>query len=194
VAALSGEIRFQEAALEAFKYEEGLFSAERKNWPDLREAEERSRTNEECEDAFRVGWCHGASGIALTRVRSLRHVDNAQIRAEIDAGLDTTLNHGFGGNHSLCHGDLGNLEPLLQASEIVDTPRWQPHVSRVGADILKTIEENGWQCGVPFGVETPGLMTGLAGMGYGLLRLAEPSQVPAVLVLAPPVSYRESPT
>jgi lantibiotic modifying enzyme len=29
VAALSGEIRFQEAALEAFKYEEGLFSAER---------------------------------------------------------------------------------------------------------------------------------------------------------------------
>jgi lantibiotic modifying enzyme len=29
-------------------------------------------------------------------------------------------------------------------------------------------------------------MTGLAGIGYGLLRAAEPGRVPSVLVLAPP--------
>jgi lantibiotic modifying enzyme len=29
-------------------------------------------------------------------------------------------------------------------------------------------------------------MTGLAGIGYMLLRLAEPAHVPSVLVLAPP--------
>jgi lantibiotic modifying enzyme len=29
-------------------------------------------------------------------------------------------------------------------------------------------------------------MTGLAGIGYGLLRLAEPEAVPSVLILAPP--------
>jgi lantibiotic modifying enzyme len=40
--------------------------------------------------------------------------------------------------------------------------------------------------GVPLGVETPGFMTGQAGMGYELLRLAEPEKVPAALVLAPP--------
>ena len=33
---------------------------------------------------------------------------------------------------------------------------------------------------------SPGLMTGLAGMGYALLRLAEPAHVPSVLMLAPP--------
>jgi lantibiotic modifying enzyme len=32
----------------------------------------------------------------------------------------------------------------------------------------------------------PGLMVGLAGIGYGLLRLADPQRVPSVLVLAPP--------
>jgi hypothetical protein len=36
-------------------------------------------------------------------------------------------------------------------------------------------------------VETPGLMTGLAGIGYGLLRLAVPTRVPSVLVLEGPV-------
>jgi lantibiotic modifying enzyme len=39
---------------------------------------------------------------------------------------------------------------------------------------------------VPLGVETPGLMTGLAGIGYQLLRLAAPDIIPSVLVLEPP--------
>jgi lantibiotic modifying enzyme len=37
-------------------------------------------------------------------------------------------------------------------------------------------------------VEMPGLMLGLAGIGYGMLRLAEPAHVPCVLRLAPPVA------
>jgi hypothetical protein len=36
-------------------------------------------------------------------------------------------------------------------------------------------------------VETPGLMIGLAGIGYGLLRLARPNDVPSVLQLAAPM-------
>jgi hypothetical protein len=47
-------------------------------------------------------------------------------------------------------------------------------------------QEYGWVTGVPLGVETPGLMTGLAGIGYELLRLAAPERVPSVLLLAPP--------
>ncbi|HYO51923.1 hypothetical protein [Archangium sp.] len=34
--------------------------------------------------------------------------------------------------------------------------------------------------------ETPGLLMGLAGIGYGLLRLAAPERVPSVLTLAMP--------
>jgi type 2 lantibiotic biosynthesis protein LanM len=182
---LSGERRFSKVALEAFKYEESLFSPKMTNWPDLREMNDR-RQLDSGERMFMTGWCHGAPGIALTRLRALKYVDTEKIRAEIQAGLQTTLSQGFCGNHSLCHGDLGNLEPLLQASKLLGRTPWTGHVSRLSGAILQSINEDGWCCGVPLGVESPGLMTGLAGIGYGLLRLAEPSRTPAVLVLAPP--------
>ena len=72
-----------------------------------------------------TAWCHGAPGIGLARLCSLQHLDDAAIRAEIGTALQTTLAQGFGGNHSLCHGDLGNLELLLQASEMLDDPQWR---------------------------------------------------------------------
>ncbi len=100
--------------------------------------------------------------------------------------LRTTLAQGFGGNHSLCHGDLGNLELLLQASQVLPDPQWKAQTERIASAILESIDQHGWLCGVPLGVETPGLMTGLAGIGYGLLRLAEPERVPSVLTLEPP--------
>jgi lantibiotic modifying enzyme len=153
---------------------------------------ERSSQPDDDNGMFMAGWCHGAPGIALTRLRSLKYVDNAQIRNGIEAGLDTTLSRGFSGNHSLCHGDLGNLEPLLQASEVLDRTQWLAHVNRLAAAILESIHDYGWLCGVPLGVESPGLMTGLAGIGYGLLRLVEPSRVPSILVLAPPVIAKSS--
>ena len=62
-----------------------------------------------------------------------------------------------------------------------------PEADRRAALILEEIDREGWLCGVPLGVESPGLMTGLAGIGYGLLRLAEPTRVPSVLVLEPPM-------
>jgi lantibiotic modifying enzyme len=96
---------------------------------------------------------------------------------------------GFGYNHSLCHGDLGNLELLLQASQTLNDPQWKTQVDRLAAIILESIEKHGWLCGVPLKVETPGLMNGLAGIGYGLLRLAEPTQVPSILVLESPTLH-----
>ena len=106
--------------------------------------------------------------------------------AEIFQWQKTTLAQGFGNNHSLCHGDLGNLELLLQASEILDEPQWGAQVSRIAAMIVESIDRHGWLCGIPLGVESPGSMTGIAGIGYELLRLAEPTHVPSVLVLEPP--------
>ena len=110
-----------------------------------------------------------------------------ETQAEIDAALETTLARGFGANHSLCHGDLGNLETLLQAGEKLADPRWRAEAARMGAATLESIRRNGWICGVPSGVETPGLMQGLAGIGYGLLRLADPRRTPSVLAVEPPI-------
>jgi len=65
--------------------------------------------------------------------------------------------------------------------------RAHAEVERLSALILEDIEQNGWCTGAPKFVETPGLMVGIAGIGYELLRLAEPELVPSVLTLAAPV-------
>jgi type 2 lantibiotic biosynthesis protein LanM len=185
LAAITKQERFHRAALEAIAYERSLFSKETANWPDLRRFEESILTGSKQVASFMTAWCHGAPGVGLGRLRSLPYLQDAQIMAEIETAVKTTLNKGFGSNHSLCHGDLGNLELLLQASIILKNSDWQAQVNRLAAIILNSISEHGWLCGVPLGVETPGLMTGLAGIGYGLLRLAEPLRVPSILLLEP---------
>lgn len=76
--------------------------------------------------------------------------------------------------------------PELTSGEVVPVPRYARECARLAAVILESIEREGWLCGLPSGVESPGLMTGLAGIGYGLLRLAAPERVPSVLTLDPP--------
>jgi lantibiotic modifying enzyme len=187
LAALTGEERFRTTALAAMDYERSLFSVQAGNWLDLRDLGKLGTAEGDGRDTCMTAWCHGAPGIGLARLQSLAHLDDATVRAEIDAALRTTLSQGFGHNHSLCHGDLGNLELLLMASETLEDPRWTREVKRLSAAILVSIERDGWLCGTPQGVESPGLMTGLAGIGYQLLRLAEPQRVPSVLALAPPI-------
>lgn len=184
LSALTGEARFRATAVKAMEYERSIFSPGEGNWPDLRETEDAERKPDG--DRFMVAWCHGAPGIGIARLRSLRHMDDDRIREEVEVALKTTLDRGFGKNHSLCHGDLGNLDLILEASEELSDARSRFHLNRLAAIILESIRENGWICGTPLGVESPGLMVGLAGIGYELLRLAEPARVPSVLALAPP--------
>ena len=103
-----------------------------------------------------------------------------------NTALETTVTGDSGRNHSLCHGDLGNLELLVQAGQSLDDPRWMAEALRRASIGLDGVQRHGWLCGWPLGVETPGLMTGLAGIGYELLRLADPMLVPSVLSLEGP--------
>lgn len=192
LAAVTGEKQFCKVALEAITYERSLFSPQALNWPDLREFETSVRAGHQGQVSFITAWCHGAPGIGLARLLCLPHIDDAMLRLEIQTALKTTLAQGFGKNHSLCHGDLGNLELLLQASKILDEPEWGSQVVRLAAMILDSIHQGGWLCGIPLGVESPGLMTGLAGIGFGLLRLAEPARVASILTLSPPIMHGDS--
>jgi type 2 lantibiotic biosynthesis protein LanM len=196
LAAVSKAPRFRAGALTALAYERSVFSQARQNWPDFRkqppgreqfpQAEARADPSQE---RFTVAWCHGAPGIGLSRLAMLPSLDDEPtLRQEIASALGATLREGFGRNHSLCHGDLGNLETVLVASRVLDEPDSVEALTRLTAQILSSIEAQGWVTGVPLGVETPGLMTGLAGIGYELLRLAEPERVPSVLLLAPPLA------
>lgn len=172
------------AALDAFAYEHSLYSHEQHNWPDLR------RVRDATEQRFGLAWCHGAPGILLARLCAARRLDAPHLVAEAGDALHH-LDATFGWGHGLCHGDLGNLETLREAAAFHATPEWRErhrqHLSRT----LRSGLHNGWLLdGSDGGFEAPGLMTGLAGIGWGLLRAVAPDVVPCVLRLAPPVESR----
>jgi type 2 lantibiotic biosynthesis protein LanM len=184
LAEATGEDKYAAAARQSLAYERAFFSVERQNWRDLRVLStppELSAGAAKCATL----WCHGAPGVGLGRLDTLHLLDDATVREEIDIAIHTTLRDGFGQGHSLCHGDLGNMELLLQARARLGA-HWDADIKRLTGRIVASIEEHGWLCGNSLYVEVPGLMTGLAGIGYGLLRLAFPDATPALLLFAPP--------
>jgi type 2 lantibiotic biosynthesis protein LanM len=183
LAANTGEERFRTAALGGIAYERSLFSAKAENWLDMRVHD----TDPTQVPEFPVGWCHGAPGIGLSRLLCRRLLHDPLFDAEIETALRTTMTSGFGYNHCLCHGDLGNLELFLEAARAWPASSCAEKSQRLAAGIFNSIRDDGWVCSNPLAVESPGLMTGLAGIGYGLLRCADPARVPSILSLAPPI-------
>jgi type 2 lantibiotic biosynthesis protein LanM len=179
LAAATGEDRFLHTAREALRYERSCFDPAEGIWPDFRLRSGVDTQNRR----FEVAWCHGAPGIGLTRLQLLRLVDDPPMHREIRTALTTTCARGFGFNHSLCHGDLGNAEVVLEAGRILGKPGWLNTARRAAAQVLEDIRVGSWVCATPRGSESPGLMTGLAGIGYAFLRLADPDRVPSVLSL-----------
>ncbi|HYH12539.1 MAG TPA: type 2 lanthipeptide synthetase LanM, partial [Thermomicrobiales bacterium] len=185
LSAAADDARYRDAALAAIAYERSLFDPVEGNWPDL-----RNNTTEHRQNAgklvFQTGWCHGAPGIGLARIATLPIYDDPATRQEIATAVETTLAHRFEGSHCLCHGAFGNIELVLQASRMLCETGWQGELDAWSAVIVDSVVHDGPRCANRLSVESPGLMTGLAGIGHGLLRLAAPELVPSVLTLEPP--------
>ncbi|WP_225852360.1 type 2 lanthipeptide synthetase LanM family protein [Micromonospora sp. AMSO12t] len=119
------------------------------------------------------GWCRGAAG--LTLAHHALAPDEA-VRLLTDRPLLDDL--------SLCHGELG----VAEATGVLDGGAARRRAGR----ILDAVDRYGASCGTPGNVPTPGLLTGLAGIGYGLLRLSGAGPVPSVLLLEPTPEPRTS--
>ncbi|RKH66141.1 type 2 lanthipeptide synthetase LanM family protein [Corallococcus aberystwythensis] len=182
LATVTGDERYREAARQGLVFERTLFVPEAGNWRDLRTSKEGEPL---VPGAFLTAWCNGASGMALARLLSSRHLEDGQFASEISVGLGTVLREGFGGSHCLCHGDVGNLEVLHLAGEVLGDAAWKQAALSRAARVLAQGRDGKWRCGLPKYNEAPGLMLGLSGIGLGLLRLASPSFVPSVLALEP---------
>ncbi|MGW4079569.1 type 2 lanthipeptide synthetase LanM family protein [Streptomyces asiaticus] len=192
--AVMGTSRYDETVQDAFRYEGSLLAPGVPGWPDLRPGAAEGTTM--------TAWCHGAPGIGIARsVPAARGEHPTAVAALADLGiaLDATAAPYADRsaitvrNLSLCHGELGNLEFLLTASHSLDNGRGRALAERLIHAICVTLDEHGPICGVPEGLSTPGLMTGVAGIGYGLLRLAEPERTPVVLSFEPPRLRRRWP-
>ncbi len=174
-----------EAVAGGLAYEREVFDAGAGNWPDFRT---------DAPSPFRSLWCHGAAGIAMSRLDLIGRPATIGQEEELAADAMAALRFGDSGSgtqrltgrgsDSMCHGDLGNLELVLLAEQ---SGRSEPgRLMRLLGEKLDAAAERDWVCGSPSRSETPGLMTGLSGVGHQLLRFACPDLVPSVLLLHPP--------
>jgi type 2 lantibiotic biosynthesis protein LanM len=186
LAVATGDGRFGRAASEALRYEAELLRPGLGNWPDFRVFE--SPAPGDGGGQYLWGWCHGAPGIGLARMMMRERcpgvVPEAVLDADVDIALASTEANGFNDGHCLCHGDLGNAELFVVASRVYNDPSYLRIARRQGHAVLTDAAGTGaWRCNRRDFTELPGLMMGIAGIGYGLLRLRDPLSVPSVLTL-----------
>ncbi|MDH6109625.1 type 2 lantibiotic biosynthesis protein LanM [Kitasatospora sp. MAP12-15] len=140
----------------------------------------------------RYSWCAGLPGIALAVADSgtlLSQPVRPALAQCVEHAVGTLASSGPLPDHSLCHGELGALELLLTATPQT-TPQTAPQTApsegtgRAGA-LLAALDRRGPLCGTPGELTAPGLLTGLAGIGHGLLRLAHPDRTASALLLRP---------
>lgn len=173
----------------AILYERKNYSPEDKNWFDLRNRENRLAKG----FPEAVNWCHGAPGIGMARIKCFNILHDSQIRDEINIAIEKTLKEGFGGSDCLCHGSLGNMDILLLASTTLDFHKYYDLAKKITCDLIADAKKSQWYCGIPQKTKVPTFMLGLAGIGYGLLRVLDPVNVPSVLTLElPEEKYEET--
>ncbi|KXH80333.1 MULTISPECIES: type 2 lanthipeptide synthetase LanM family protein [Bacillus] len=125
-------------------------------------------------------WCHGSAGILLSRLELQSSDDNYvtnQSKIDIDHAISNIKQSGFGKEQNLCHGDIGNALITLKYAQYTQEEKWnlilQDYFSKVIPAYILELQNN---------IQPPGLMTGLAGVVYGLLLFYD-SRLPNVLTL-----------
>ncbi len=181
-----GGAEFRAAAEAAFAYERSLYDPQARNWPDLREFVLRGRPDDAAPPCATL-WCHGAPGIALTRLRACELGGPEECEEEARLALETTAaalgREMVAGNYSLCHGLTGNAEVIAEgAAWFGGEPALAHEVAAAG--IERHLETGApWPLGVYDG-QTDGLFVGRAGTAYFYLRLHDPRR-PSLLLPRP---------
>ncbi|HEX5870483.1 MAG TPA: type 2 lanthipeptide synthetase LanM, partial [Longimicrobium sp.] len=177
LARATGESRFRDAAVEAAAYEDAAYDEDAGNWPDLRWDPA----------SFADGWCHGGPGIALARMDALEDADAPALwRMDVARGVRVARDAAVGRLDHLCCGNLGRALCLVEGGRRLGIPGAEQAGSALAAAVVERARREGgyglWRRYDGFHA-FPGLFQGLAGIGYGLLRLAAPAAVPNVLTL-----------
>lgn len=177
---------WRDAARRARDFERQWYSPNSGSWADLRGEVADIAGGEH---VFPHMWCHGSIGIAAERLSA----DSGDILARGDliaalAGsrsqakqlLGRPCGPGSGDelNGSQCHGLSGMSDLFVDAWLRDGDDNWLD-VARACTATLRNdaLRSDGWRCGVPGGLPTPGMMLGKAGIGWAHLRATHPASI-----------------
>ncbi|MGS0685528.1 lanthionine synthetase LanC family protein [Nakamurella sp. GG22] len=178
---VSGVERFARAAELGFDYERYYFDADEMNWPDFREdTPQLARRKSKAPTAS--FWCHGAGGIALARLHAYRLLGHSSLRDEAAIAIDATARwiEGQSGNRrvnlSLCHGMAGNAEILSIGKRVLGQHSVMDGAApTVGHLTAERLARNSTDPLTDLIGDSPGLMSGISGVGLFLVGTVDPS-------------------
>lgn len=171
-----GSQRLLDAVSEGLRFERQCFDEAEGNWLTTRTGARKSL----------LGWCQGAPGMALSRLALLEAGlpgDLAVLaREDLDRALAKLLTGPAYPLDHLCCGGMGWVEVLLRVWQHTGEPRLLSRAHALARWVLRAAKARGsFHLGSTYKAE-PSLFQGLAGVGYSFLRLAEPQQLPCILL------------
>jgi lantibiotic modifying enzyme len=175
LAAATNRQEFARASAECIAFEDASYSSEQTNWPDFRSGKQPT---------WPCQWCHGAPGIGLARIGTIRRGarDAQLLQIDIRNAVDGVKRCKPRRLDTLCCGTLGGIELLCEAGSALDRSDLREFAAQRLLAVVKDAANTGdyaWDSGKrQFNL---GLFRGLAGVGYTLLRQIN-SSLPNVLI------------
>jgi len=177
---VTADAEFYDAAVEGICFEGHAFVRQQNNWPDYR----RAATRLSQDPMFCMAWCHGAPGIGLGRIAALDTMDTREVRRDIQAALASTSSANLLPRDHLCCGNAGLMDTLCEAGKRLPQGEWSRKALQLAArTIARSNKRGSFNIAFHNGFFNPSLFQGTAGVGYQLLRLADPAKIPSVLLL-----------
>lgn len=171
LARATGAERFAAASRAAMAFDDGLFDPEARGWRDLRGLGGSPTA---------AAWCHGAVGIGLALADLDPDMANPRTREKLRHAAAAAWQQGMGVNHGLCHGDFGAWELLDLAIRNGVAPDGLS-TDRLLATVISSLEVHGPRCGMTGDTPAPGMLSGVAGVVWQLLRAHADASLPSVM-------------
>lgn len=150
------------------KTENSYYSEDIKNWMDFRQEKQSVEFTP-------IHWCHGASGIGLSRIKTKNYGD-------VTKALEIVLTRGlYLDSDCLCHGNFGNIEFLIECYKHYNYKDVYNVAETRTIEIISERKSN-YKNGVNSEFDSVNLMLGLSGIGYEILRVYD-NNIPSILLL-----------
>lgn len=124
------------------------------------------------ENIHYYSWCNGIGGLLLCKLFLIKNgYKDERLQEEIELIIEQLKVCGFGTDRCICHGDVGSLKLLEYAAEILDLQDLKEDCFTTTESFLNQYIEKQWEKIIE--MEDWGLMSGLSGVGFGLLSTGE---------------------
>lgn len=188
-------------AEQVLAYENRQFNHETGNWPDFRILATSESMQQDIERLKKgeleyfykpsnfVAWCHGATGIGLSRIRTYGILKNERYLQDIRNALglikQRNIQNGFQHRtYTLCHGLSGDALLFASATLYLDSDDFTDYAYRIARQAMASKgNKNFYSCGYSDpSFKDNSLLMGNAGVGLFFLALLTPGQVKNILL------------